>query len=141
MSMAAGPSDRPQADQLLQDYIPTPAHVQGRLRVVDPVTQERRLPRRQPSPEDGEARDWQLSGIWNANTGTAYTVGPSFQNGARNQNITGSPDYGGRVRVVGNPGSGCSSDIYSQCSTSAFAPKQVGSVGLESGADYLRGCF
>jgi hypothetical protein len=44
--------------------------------------------------------------------------------------------------VKGNPGSGCSSsDIYRQFSTSAFAPPGVGSVGLESGQDYLRGCF
>lgn len=132
--------DQAQADELLADYIPTRHTFKGDFvwsipalknvgsggvnQVVKAVT-----------------RDWQLSGIWSANTGTAYTVAPSFQNGAGNQNITGSPDYGGRVRVVGNPGSGCSSDIYKQFNTTAFAPPQVGSVGLESGADYLRGCF
>jgi len=86
-------------------------------------------------------RGWQLSGIWAANTPSTYTVGYSFQNGSGNQNITGSPDFGGRVKLTGNPGSGCSSDIYHQFNTGAFAAPQVGSVGLESGVDYLRGCF
>ena len=56
-------------------------------------------------------------------------------------NLTGSPDYGARVRVVGDPGSGCSSDPYRQFSTAAFQGPLVGSVGLESGNAYLRGCF
>ena len=89
-------------------------------------------------------RDWQLSGIWSATTPATYGVTPitpSFQNGAGNQNITGSPDFGGRVRIIGDPCSGCSSDIYKQFNTAAFAPPQVGSVGLESGVDYVRGCF
>ena len=43
-----------------------------------------------------------------AATGGAYTVGFSYQNGGGNVNLTGSPDYGARVRIVGDPGSGCS---------------------------------
>ncbi|MGH9657607.1 MAG: hypothetical protein ACRD96_03625, partial [Bryobacteraceae bacterium] len=88
--------------------------------------------------------DWQLSGVWTASTPTAYQVGVSYQGGATgngNQNITGSPTYGGRVRIIGDPGSGCSGDPYRQFNTSAFAGPSVGSVGLESGMDYLRGCF
>jgi hypothetical protein len=88
--------------------------------------------------------DWQLSGIWTANTGAAYTVGVSYQGGATgngNQNITGSPTYGGRVRLVGDTGSGCSSDPLRQFTAAGFAGPLVNSVGLESGADYLRGCF
>jgi hypothetical protein len=85
--------------------------------------------------------DWQLSGFWTATTTAAYTVSPSVQNGAGNQNITGSPDFGGRVIVKSDPGSGCSGDMYRQFATGAFAPPQTGSVGLESGSDYLRGCF
>jgi hypothetical protein len=88
------------------------------------------------------SKDWRLSGIWTANTGSAYTIGTSFQNGAGNQNITGSPNYGYRTRVIGNPGSGCETEnLYRQFNTGAFAPPLVGSVGLESGQDYLRGCF
>jgi hypothetical protein len=86
--------------------------------------------------------DWRFSGIWTANSPSTYTIGVSYQNGAGNQNITGSPNYGGRTRVVGDPGAGCSyGDIYRQFSVSAFLPPQVGSVGLESGNDYLRGCY
>ena len=35
-------------------------------------------------------------------------------------NLTGSPDYGGRVRIVGDPGTGCSSDRYRQFNAAAF---------------------
>jgi hypothetical protein len=90
------------------------------------------------------ANDWQLSGVWTGQSGTAYNVGVSYQGGATgngNQNITGSPNYGGRVRIIGDPGSGCSGDPYRQFIASAFAGPEVGSVGLESGSDYLRGCF
>jgi hypothetical protein len=90
------------------------------------------------------ANDWQLSGVWTASTGTNYTVGVSYQGGATgngNQNITGSPTYGGRVRITGDPGAGCSADVYRQFNAGAFAAPLVRSVGLESNADYLRGCF
>ena len=85
--------------------------------------------------------DWQLAGIWTAATGDIYTVGYSYQNGGSNVNLTGSPDFGGRIRVVGDPGSGCSSDVYRQFSAAAFQGPLVGSVGLESGPGYVRGCF
>jgi len=61
--------------------------------------------------------------------------------GGGNVNITGSPDYGGRVKIVGDPGSGCSSNPYQQFNTAAFQGPPIGSVGLDSGAGYLRGCF
>ena len=92
--------------------------------------------------------DWQLSGIWtgsriaaNNSTTSAYTIGYSYQNGGSNQNLTGSPDFGGRIRVVGDPGSGCSSDPLRQFNTAAFQGPPLNSVGLESGNDYLHGCF
>jgi hypothetical protein len=90
------------------------------------------------------ANDWQLSGVWTGSTGTSYAVGVSCQGGATgngNQKITGSPTYGGRVRILSDPGSGCNSDPYRQFDTAAFGPPQAGSVGLESGPDRLRGCF
>ena len=34
----------------------------------------------------------------------AYTVGFSYQNGGGNVNLTGSPDYGARVTIVGRSG-------------------------------------
>jgi hypothetical protein len=94
--------------------------------------------------------DWQLSGIWSgarvanfgaSNPTSAYTVGFSYQNGGSSANLTGSPDYSARIRVVDDPGKGCSSDPYRQFNTAAFHGPLVGSVGLESGNSYLRGCF
>ncbi|MEP6914707.1 MAG: carboxypeptidase-like regulatory domain-containing protein [Acidobacteriota bacterium] len=98
--------------------------------------------------------DWQISGIWsgsragaNVSAGNsavpsgAYTVGYSYQNGGGSQNLTGSPDYGARIRVVGDPGKGCSSDPLRQFNTAAFQGPLVGSVGLESGTNYLHACF
>jgi hypothetical protein len=92
--------------------------------------------------------DWQLSGVWTASTGGiatggggAYAVGYSYSSGGGNVNITGSPDFGGRVRIVGDPGSGCSSDMYRQFNAEAFQGPLSNSDGLESEAGYLRGCF
>jgi hypothetical protein len=93
--------------------------------------------------------DWQLSGIWvgsrsipGANPATkAYTVGFSYSSGGSSVNLTGSPDYAARVVVVGDPGKGCSSDPYRQFNTAAFQGPSTGSVGLESGNNYLQGCF
>ena len=85
--------------------------------------------------------DWQLSGLWSGSTGAAYTMGFSYQNGTNNLNLTGSPDYAARIRVVGDPGSGCSKDLYRQFNTAAFQGPLTNSNGLESGTDYVRGCF
>ncbi len=84
--------------------------------------------------------DWQLSGIYTAGSNNRYTVGYSYQNSGSNVNITGSPDYSGRVRIVGDPGSGCSSSQYAQFNADAFAGPLPGSVSTESGRNYLVGC-
>jgi hypothetical protein len=85
--------------------------------------------------------DWQVSGVWRGSTGGAYAVGFNYQSGGGNVNLTGSPNYGARVLVVGDPGGGCGDDVHRQFNTSAFAGPAPGSVGLESGTGYLRGCF
>src|SRR5262249_23789238 len=85
--------------------------------------------------------DWQLSGVWTASTGSPYTVGFNYQNNAGNVNLTGSPDYAARIRINGDTGPGCSSDIYRQFTTTAFLGPAINSVGLESGTDHLHGCF
>src|SRR5712692_10592921 len=132
--------DQPQADRLLGDYVPN-RHIFKAHFVWD-------LPGVKSGGDTlakhvlkGVANDWRLSGVWTASTGGAYTVGVSYQGGGGSQNITGSPNYGGRVRILSNPGAGCSGDVYRQFETSAFSGPLVGSVGLESGSDYLRGCF
>ena len=51
--------------------------------------------------------DWQLSGIWSAATSRTARRTPSaqsYQNGGSNVNLTGSPDFGTRISVVGDPG-------------------------------------
>ena len=130
-------ADQAQADELLGNFIPVKHNFKGNF-VWD-------LPDIHSSNDAWRtigylANDWQLSGVWTAATGAAYIVGTSYQNGG-NQNVTGSADYGGRMRIVGDIGSGCSSDALRQFTAAGFAPPLVGSVGLESGADYLRGCF
>jgi Carboxypeptidase regulatory-like domain len=96
--------------------------------------------------------DWQLSGVWTGSTNGPtstqnsaaagrYDVTYSYSSGGGNVNITGSPDYGGRVRIVGDPGNGCSSDIYRQFNAAAFQGPLPNSTGLESGGGYLSGCF
>ena len=55
-------------------------------------------------------------------------------------NLTGSPDYGARILIVGDPGSGCSDNQYKQFNTAAFAGPTYGSNGMESGRNYMRGC-
>jgi Carboxypeptidase regulatory-like domain len=84
--------------------------------------------------------DWQLSSVWTGATGTPYSVGFSYQNGGSNVNLTGSPDFPARIRIVGDPGSGCGSQ-YAQFNAAAFQGPLVGSTGLESSNNYLVGCF
>jgi hypothetical protein len=135
-------SDQAAANQLYGDYVPTAHTFKGYFVYAIPgltnggsgfAGQAARL----------TTNGWQLSGIWSANTGTAYAIGTSFANGASTStNITGSGDYGGNVSVAGNPGSGCSGNLYQQFNTGAFAPPAVGSVGLSSPQyPYIRGCF
>jgi hypothetical protein len=130
--------DQAEADKLLGNYVGTRQTFKGNF-VWD-------LP---DIPTTGNSglkiaglvlNDWQLSGVWTANTGTAYNVGISYASGG-NVNVTGSPNFGGRVRITGPIGAGCSSDPYRQLTYSGFAAPEIGSVGLESGQDYLRGCF
>ena len=67
-----------------------------------------------------------------------------FAGGALNERSTmsfTSTDTGARIRVIGVPGSGCSSDQYAQFDTAAFAAPTSNSTGLESGANLLSGCF
>ena len=84
--------------------------------------------------------DWQFSTIWTGSTGTPYAAGTSYQTGG-NVNVTGSPDFAPRIRIVGDAGQGCSNDPYRQFNAVAFQAPLTNSVGLESGNDYLKGCF
>ena len=73
--------------------------------------------------------------------GSAYAVGYSYQNGGGNVNLTGSPDYGGAHPDRRRP--------RQRLQRRRLPPVQRGGVpgaagrrvGLESGNDYLKGCF
>ncbi len=84
--------------------------------------------------------DWNLSGIFTADSGAPYSANFSYQSGGTNVNLTGSNDYAAKVRLVGDPGSGCSSNQYQQFNTAAFAGPVAPSDGLESSRNYLVGC-
>jgi hypothetical protein len=131
-------SDQAQADALLGDSL-TPRHT-SRTNVIW------KLPTLSGSSGARKAvgavvNDWQVAGVWSAVTGTPYSVNFAYQSGGGNVNLTGSPDFAPRIRVTGDPGSGCSKDIYRQFTASAFQGPLVNSVGLESSNRYLIGCF
>src|SRR5581483_4006481 len=54
------------------------------------------------------------------------------------QNITGSTTEGARVYLLGNPTTGVSGP-YGRLNPALVAPPAVGSIGLESGVNYLTG--
>ena len=81
-----------------------------------------------------------MSGIFTGGSGSRYDLNYSYQNNIGNQNLTGSPDYGARILLTGDLGSGCSSNQFKQFNTGAVAGPTYNSVGLESGRNYLVGC-
>jgi len=84
--------------------------------------------------------NWQVSGLFTGGSGNRYDLNYSYQNGIGAQNITGSPDYNGRVVINGDLGKGCSSNAFTQFNSAAVSGPQYNSVGLESGRNYLIGC-
>ena len=83
------------------------------------------------------ANDWQISGVYRYTSGRPYGIGFNIP-GISSINLTGS-DFGARVVVTCDPGSGSSSDPYRQLDTSCFAPPQPGSKGDESSRYFLHG--
>ena len=75
-----------------------------------------------------------------AASGPAYTLGYSYTSAGGNVNITGSPDYGGRVILGNDLGSGCSDNQYAQFNALAVKGPGYNSLGMESGRNYVRGC-
>lgn len=84
--------------------------------------------------------DWQISSVLTAGSGAPYNIGYSYQSGGSSINLTGSPNYAARARILGDTGSGCDGDQYSQFNTASFAGPLTGSLGLESGRNYLVAC-
>ena len=130
-------ADQKKFEELMKDQ-GTPKHVLKGNFVWD-------LPDLHASGGAGKAlgvllNDWQLSGVWSAQTGAGYSIGYSYQSNGSSVNLTGSPDIGARMRIVGDPGSGCSANQYKQFNTAAFAGPTYGSDGMESGRNYLHAC-
>ncbi|MEI9970751.1 MAG: hypothetical protein WDO73_01165 [Ignavibacteriota bacterium] len=82
---------------------------------------------------------WQLSGVTTYETGAPFTPGFGIQS-AGNQNITGSNSEGARIGVVAgcNPYTG-SSDPFNRLNPACFFAPMPGSIGLESGLNFLYG--
>ena len=79
---------------------------------------------------------WQLSGTAQFRTGGPYAVSFNVP-GYSGQNYTGTPDFGPRVVVIGDPYAGTDGSPYNRLNPAAFAPAAVGSIGLESKRNYL----
>jgi hypothetical protein len=81
--------------------------------------------------------DWQLSGIYRYQTGAPYNIGFNIP-GLSGYGVTGTQQIeGGRIAIVGQPGSGNSSDPYRQFNVAAFTTPGLGSRGLESGRNFM----
>jgi hypothetical protein len=85
-------------------------------------------------------RDWQLAGVFRAASGAAYSLNYGYNSAGSNVNITGSPDWGGRVILGNDMGSGCSSNIFGQFNAAAVKGPGYNSLSMESGRNYLRYC-
>ncbi len=85
-------------------------------------------------------KDWQLSGILTAASGTAYTLAYGYNTAGSNVNITGSPDFAGAVVLGSGVGSGCSGNPFSMINGSAVSGPTYGSTGTESPRLNMRAC-
>jgi hypothetical protein len=84
--------------------------------------------------------NWQLSGIYVWQNGAPYTPTCSIGSISQSTNLAGSAtESATRCRLTGDPGSGHSGDPYRQLNASAFAVQLPGSLGLESGRNFLVG--
>ena len=66
------------------------------------------------------ANGWQVSGVFTGGSGAPYDATYTYQANGRTVNLTGSPSYLARIKLVGDPGSGCSSNQYAQFNAAAF---------------------
>jgi hypothetical protein len=85
--------------------------------------------------------DWQVAGVLTGDSGSAYGIGFGYNTAGSSVNLTGSPYYPARAVINGDTGSGCSSDQYKQFNTAAFSGPTYNSLGMESGRNYMKGCW
>jgi hypothetical protein len=85
----------------------------------------------------GIVNNWQMSGVYRWQTGAPYNVTVSIP-GIAGSTLTGTTNTSAaRVVLTGDPGSGNSNDPYRQLNAQAFAAPRPGSIGLESGRNFL----
>ena len=83
--------------------------------------------------------DWQTSGVYRWVSGTPYTPTYSIP-GISPYTLTGTQGLeSARLLITCDPGSGNSSDPYKQFEVGCFSTPRAGSIGLESGKNYLVG--
>ena len=84
--------------------------------------------------------NWQLSGIYIWQNGAPYTPTCTISGISSTTNLAGSAtETANRCRITGDPGSGHSGDPYRQLNAAVFAAPLPGSLGLESGRNFLVG--
>ncbi len=82
---------------------------------------------------------WQLSGVYRWVSGTPYTPTYSIP-GISPYTLTGTQGLeSARLVITCDPGSGNGSDPYKQFNVNCFTTPKAGSLGLESGKNYLVG--
>lgn len=86
---------------------------------------------------------WQLSGIFQYQTGVPQTIGFSIP-GVANETLTGSFTEGARIRLTGDPASGFNKDEYHMLNPNVFLPPTAGSaanplanIGMEAPNRYF----
>jgi len=83
------------------------------------------------------ADGWQVSGIYRYQSGQPYNVTVSVP-GINSKNFLGTGNTAPpRAVLIGDPGSGHSSDPYRQLNAAAFTIPAVGTIGLDSGRNFL----
>lgn len=82
--------------------------------------------------------NWQISGVYRYQSGQPYNLTVAIP-GIGSQNLLGTATTApARVVLIGDPGSGNSSDPYRQFNTAAVTIPKPGTLGLDSGRNFLR---
>jgi hypothetical protein len=85
----------------------------------------------------GLVNNWQISGGYRLESGLPYGLTYSI-NGIGNRNVTGSDTEGFRPVINGDTGEGYNvDDPYQQFNLGIYSQAAQGSIGLESGRNYL----
>lgn len=79
---------------------------------------------------------WQLSGIYQYQTGRPENIGYSVA-GISNRDLTGSTTEGARIRLIGDPTANITGGPYNNINPAAFAPPQRGTIGLDAPNRYF----